>query len=469
MQPTDQPPDVFAVPAPVHVPHPVDVALRRLTLTANHGVLWFGIGAVGVLIGGRSKRAALRGLASLSMASFVSNSIVKPLVGRRRPDPERTHVARRIGQRPWTSSFPSGHSASAAAFATAAALEMPASALVLGPLAAAVGYSRVHVGVHYKSDVVVGMAIGATLAVVGRRLWPVKPHGAAVMDSGTAPALPGGDGLVIVLNRAAGSSDQAKTALSHVLPQARVVEWDPDAIELADLVDKDARAIGTAGGDGTAASVAELAYERGVPLAVFPFGTLNHFAGALGLQTELDTAAAIERGSAGEVRLATVNGRGFLNTASIGGYPELVIRRDRLSKRMGKWPAAGYALYRTLRHQRPMDLVIEGELVPCWVLFVGNGVYRPRGLAPAWRNALSEGVLDVQFLRADRPLARTKGVLLSFLGLVERSEVFTAAQFRQVTIMSKSGPLVAAHDGEVAAPAEEIVFAIADRPLTVYR
>lgn len=146
MEPVDSPPPPEITPAPVPLPQPIDIGLRRLTLAANHGVLWFGIGAVGVLAGGRARRAAIRGVASLSMASFVSNSLVKPLIGRRRPDLERIQTARRIGYIPWTSSFPSGHSASAAAFAAGAAMELPLSATVLAPLATAVAYSRVHVG-----------------------------------------------------------------------------------------------------------------------------------------------------------------------------------------------------------------------------------------------------------------------------------------------------------------------------------
>ncbi len=103
-------------------------------------------------------------------------------------------LARRIGRMPWTSSFPSGHAASAAAFAAGATMELPVAGPVLVPLAAAVAYSRVHVGVHYRSDVWAGAAVGLTCAVVGRKLWPVKPWGPALMAPGNAPALPGGEG-----------------------------------------------------------------------------------------------------------------------------------------------------------------------------------------------------------------------------------------------------------------------------------
>lgn len=468
MHSTDQPPPTGLVPGPIPLPRGVDAALRGLTTAANHGLLWAGIAAAGAGIGRRPRRAALRGMGSLALASLVSNSVAKPLVGRRRPDPERTQLARRIGRTPWTSSFPSGHSASAAAFATGAALELPWSAPVIVPLAAAVAYSRVHVGVHYKSDVVAGAAVGVAVALIGRRLWPVKPHGAAAMAPGWAPALPGGEGLTIVVNEASGSSDGAQETLAQLLPKATITTWHPATETLTELVGRDAQAVGVAGGDGTVAAVAALAHEQGLPLAVFPFGTLNHFAGALGVTGEVQMAAAIQAGTAAQVDLATINGAAFLNTASIGGYPELVKRRDRLSHRIGKWPAAGYALYRTLRHHEPMALTINGETVSAWLVFVGNGAYRPRGLAPAWRDDLASGLLDVQYLRADQPLARTRAILLSVLGLIERSDVFTALDSAAVTITSNRLPLLAAHDGEVTDPVKEFELKISDRPLTVY-
>ena len=180
---------------------PVDVALRGLTTSANHGVLWFSAAAAGVLVGGRFRRAAIRGTASLAVSSFVANTLIKPLVGRRRPDVDATELARRIVKQPWTSSFPSGHSASAFAFAVGATVEKPVAGVVLLPLAAAVAYSRVHVGVHFATDVAAGAAIGAGIALAGRRLWPVKPHTPAATAPATAPALPGGEGLTIVVNR----------------------------------------------------------------------------------------------------------------------------------------------------------------------------------------------------------------------------------------------------------------------------
>jgi membrane-associated phospholipid phosphatase len=60
------------------------------------------------------------------------------------------------GRTPVTTSFPSGHAAAAAAFATGVGLEMPALPAPVGALAAAVGISRVVNGVHYPSDIAGG-------------------------------------------------------------------------------------------------------------------------------------------------------------------------------------------------------------------------------------------------------------------------------------------------------------------------
>jgi membrane-associated phospholipid phosphatase len=74
---------------------------------------------------------------------------------------------------PHSSSFPSGHSAAAFAFATGACIELPVLAVPLAPLAGAVAYSRVHTGVHYPSDVAVGVGIGVGSGLLATR-WPPR-------------------------------------------------------------------------------------------------------------------------------------------------------------------------------------------------------------------------------------------------------------------------------------------------------
>jgi membrane-associated phospholipid phosphatase len=95
----------------------------------------------------------------------------------RRARPDRPGIGvpeQRWVDMPTSTSFPSGHSASGFAFASAVAATMPVAAVPIRGLATAVAYSRVHTGVHYPGDVVVGSLIGVTIgeatAVVARGL-----------------------------------------------------------------------------------------------------------------------------------------------------------------------------------------------------------------------------------------------------------------------------------------------------------
>ena len=114
---------------------------------------------------GRSRRAALLGAASIGVASLSVNAIVKMLLRRKRPAATDVPLARQV-RMPESTSFPSGHAASAFAFASAVGTQLPRLSLPLQLLAAAVAYSRVHTGVHYPSDVIVGGAIGSASAAV---------------------------------------------------------------------------------------------------------------------------------------------------------------------------------------------------------------------------------------------------------------------------------------------------------------
>jgi membrane-associated phospholipid phosphatase len=146
--------------------------MRGLSRAADHSKLWLATAAALSLVGGPGgRRAARKGLISLGIASGFSNLIAKPLSARRRPArKEAEELARRHVQMPRSSSFPSGHAASAFAFATGAAGAQPLLSVPLRALATLVGYSRVHTGVHYPADVLAGAFIGISAAELAGHL-----------------------------------------------------------------------------------------------------------------------------------------------------------------------------------------------------------------------------------------------------------------------------------------------------------
>ena len=155
---------LFARVAGTHTPW-LDTALPLLSRSANHGALWTAVAAGLAAAGGRrGRRAAVRGLGSTAVTSLLVNQGVKRVARRPRPSLRRVPPVRRLRVAPLTTSFPSGHAASAAAFATGATRELRSAGPPLALLAAAVGVSRVYVGVHYPLDALVGAGIGAGVA-----------------------------------------------------------------------------------------------------------------------------------------------------------------------------------------------------------------------------------------------------------------------------------------------------------------
>ena len=152
--------------------HAHDRGYSRLSHAADNGVLWYAFAAALVLLGHR--RAAVRGIGSMLVAGVMSDVVVKRFFDGARPVSTEVPIARRLRAYPTTTSFPSGHSASAAGFATGVALESGRSGLIVAPVAAAVAYSRMHVGAHWLSDVLGGVAIGATVALLGRLIVPAR-------------------------------------------------------------------------------------------------------------------------------------------------------------------------------------------------------------------------------------------------------------------------------------------------------
>ncbi|WP_430296771.1 bifunctional phosphatase PAP2/diacylglycerol kinase family protein [Sinomonas sp. B1-1] len=468
---------------------PWDGAFSWLTRAATRSVLWIAIAAGLSTRKGPPRRAAAHGLLAVAVASAGVNLIAKRLLPRTRPHPESLPAHRFLHPQPTSSSLPSGHSASAVAFAAGVGMVSPTLGAALAPLAAGVAYSRVHTGAHWPSDVVLGSALGAGAAFATRTWWPRQE--AAPEPSSTpapAPALEGGEGLVIVVNPLSGSTEESvRSSLATLFPRAEVHELreDEDAVEAgrALAARPGVQALGVWGGDGTVGAIAGVCAETRLPLVVLPGGTFNHFARDVGALEPDEVAEAVGAGHAircdlGRVRVERgalekpdVSHAVMLNTGSIGVYPNLVRRRDHLLRRfpaLGKRGAAALAALATFSASTPTRLAVDGGRHRLWILFIGRGRYWPRDLAPLERPIVDDGVLDLRAIGAGPRFARLRVLGAVATGTTEKSPVTHMWEAGTLDVAARKGALILAVDGEVIPGVRRATITVEPGALTVY-
>lgn len=262
-----------------------------------------------------------------------------------------------------------------------------------------------------------------------------------------------GLGLTVVVNPSAGPAlgRSATEVLREGLPGADVVELEEgsDLDEaLLQAVSHGAKALGVAGGDGSVNAAAAVALAHDLPLLVVPTGTLNHLARDLHIDSIDDAIAAVREGTTQRIDVGMIDGRPFLNTASIGSYVELVDRRERLEGRIGKWPAFVVAFVALLFHAKPEEVEIDGRRHQLWVAFFGNCRYTPKGIAPRARHRLDDGLLDVRILEARHGWARLRLLAAGIGGRTGRARGFEQRAVAELRIEAGGDGVRLARDGE---------------------
>ena len=198
-------------------------------------------------------------------------------------------------------------------------------------------------------------------------------------------------------------------------------------------------------------------------MGVLPVGTLNHFAKDLGLPMDLATAVdtnarALRDGRVACVDVGRVNGRVFVNNSSIGFYPRVVRRRDKLRERLfrNKWVAMLFALYTSLRRYPELDVSLELGAEPPHVVhrrtpfvFVGNNRYALHLFALGGRTRLDAGELCVYMAQHPGRFGTLKLVLLALFRRLKQARDFDELLLGQAVVNTPKRRLAVALDGEI--------------------
>jgi diacylglycerol kinase family enzyme len=238
-----------------------------------------------------------------------------------------------------------------------------------------------------------------------------------------------------------------------------------------DAVRRGADLLGMAGGDGSQALVASVASQHGIPFVVVPAGTRNHFALDLGLDRAdvPGSLNAYEDGVDAKVDLAEVNGRAFVNNASMGVYAKIVQSQD---YRDAKMQTAAAMLPDLLGPAAmPLDLRFTlpfgQEAQSAQLLLVSNNPYQVARLRGGGsRERLDGGALGIAYVEVDTAADAERLAALELTGQVQRFarwNEWTSAEFE----VRSGGPVEIGVDGEALTLEPPLRFVIRPRALTV--
>lgn len=287
----------------------------------------------------------------------------------------------------------------------------------------------------------------------------------------------------VILNCKAGGgrqraeSDELSKAFdgTGTAPQVLACEDGTDLRELVrDALKERPPVIVAAGGDGTVSAVAEALRGTSTALGVLPLGTLNHFAKDLGLPLDAAQAArVIAEGRRARVDIGVVNGRSFINNASLGIYPKIVRERTDRQRRFGhsKRTAMLWATLAVLDRPALLELRLEldDRVHDCRApfVFVGNNDYALEGFEIGTRPRLDAGQLNVYTTKRCSAGGLLGLALRAMFGRLRQADDFMKSAVRSLRVESRRPRLAVALDGELATLETPLEFKILPKALQV--
>jgi diacylglycerol kinase family enzyme len=235
----------------------------------------------------------------------------------------------------------------------------------------------------------------------------------------------------------------------------------------------DADRVVAGGGDGTINAVAAAIVDAGKTLGVLPFGTMNHFAKDLGIPLDLEGAVAtVVAGRAARVDVGDVNGRLFLNNASLGLYPRIIRAREKQQRLgRGKWPAYLWAALAVLRRYPFLDfrLSVNGAQVTGRTpfVFVGNNAYDMERFTIGSRACLDGGELSLYTANGTGRLGLIRLALRALIGGLRQERDFLAFTATDLSIGTRRRRVRVALDGEVTIMEPPLHYRVRPKALCV--
>jgi diacylglycerol kinase family enzyme len=228
------------------------------------------------------------------------------------------------------------------------------------------------------------------------------------------------------------------------------------------------------GGDGTISAVASVLANSNTSLGVLPLGTFNYFARRLSIPLDIEEAARLcFDGEVRSISLAEVNGRVFLNNASVGLYPSMLKIREKAYRRFGRSQFLAYlsAIRALLLARSHVQVSIEAggkqQAMRTPLVFAVNNAYQLEEFEAQGSECVRGGRIAVYVLP---PVGRAGLLRIGWKMLrrkLQPQEDFRLVCSKNVIVETRRPQVRVAYDGELTQMRAPLEFRVREDALRV--